>query len=118
MSLGQCLPLRRRASGPILGIRGVPSRPAIATSSFSLYLMVWCESHLPTPYAAMYARWLTSFCAEGGKPMAETSPTQLINDWLAAAKSATKENAPTVAKTLAGYYTSDAVLCAAEGIIK
>jgi hypothetical protein len=50
--------------------------------------------------------------------MAETSPTQLINDWLAAAKSATKANAPTVATTLAGYYTSDAVLCAAEGIIK
>jgi hypothetical protein len=51
--------------------------------------------------------------------MAEQSPSQVINDWVAAAKSATKENAQNVAKTIAGYYTSDAVLCATpEGIIK
>jgi ketosteroid isomerase-like protein len=53
---------------------------------------------------------LTSFCAEGGKPMAETSPTQLINDWQTAAK---KKDA----NTLGSYYTDNAVLCATEGII-
>jgi hypothetical protein len=50
--------------------------------------------------------------------MAESSPTQLINDWVAAAKSATKQNAPTVAAKIADYYTNNAVLCATpEGII-
>jgi hypothetical protein len=42
--------------------------------------------------------------------MAEQSPSQLINDWVKAAEA--KD-----AKTLANYYTSDAVLCATEGII-
>jgi len=50
--------------------------------------------------------------------MPESSPSQLINDWVTAAKSATPNNAPSVAKTIAGFYTSDAVLCATEGIIK
>jgi hypothetical protein len=50
--------------------------------------------------------------------MAESSPSQLITDWIATAKSATKENAPTVAQKIAGYYTNNAVLCATpEGII-
>lgn len=51
--------------------------------------------------------------------MAEQSPSQLINDWVAAAKSATKQNAKSVAQTIAGYYTNNAVLCATpEGIVK
>ena len=44
--------------------------------------------------------------------MAEQSPSQLINDWVKAAEA--KD-----AKTLANFYTSDAVLCATpEGIVK
>jgi hypothetical protein len=42
--------------------------------------------------------------------MAETSPTQLINDWQTAAKD--KD-----ANKLGNYYTDNAVLCATEGII-
>ena len=42
--------------------------------------------------------------------MAEQTPTQLINDWAAAAKN--KD-----AKTLEKYYAGNAVLCATEGII-
>jgi len=50
--------------------------------------------------------------------MAEQSPTQLINDWLAAAKSANPSHAKTVAQKIAGYYTDNAVLCATpEGIV-
>ena len=50
--------------------------------------------------------------------MAEQSPSQVISDWVAAAESATKQNAQTVAQKIAGYYTNDAVLCATpEGII-
>ena len=51
--------------------------------------------------------------------MAEPSPSQLINDWVTAAKSATKQNAKSVAQTIANLYTNNAVLCATpEGIVK
>ena len=44
--------------------------------------------------------------------MAEQSPSQLLNDWVKAAEA--KD-----AKTLANFYTTDAVLCATpEGIIE
>jgi hypothetical protein len=59
----------------------------------------------------MYAEQVNQFCAEGGKPMAEQTPTQLINDWQTAAKN--KD-----AKKLETYYTGNAVLCATEGIIQ
>jgi hypothetical protein len=43
--------------------------------------------------------------------MAETSPSQLINDWVTAAKAKN-------ATTIAGFYADDAVLCATpEGIV-
>src|SRR5215472_18133307 len=50
--------------------------------------------------------------------MAEPSPSQLINDWVTAAKSATPNNAPSVAKTIANLYTSNAALVATpEGVV-
>jgi ketosteroid isomerase-like protein len=50
--------------------------------------------------------------------MAEQSPTQLINDWVAAAESAKPSNAQSVAQKIANLYTNNAVLCATpEGIV-
>jgi hypothetical protein len=49
--------------------------------------------------------------------MAEQSPSQLINDWVTAAKSANPNNANTTATTIANFYANNAVLCATEGII-
>ena len=102
-----------------VGLRA-PARRVVGFALFTLLCLPGrgSTSLLPT-LVTRYAGSLISFCAEGGKPMPESSPSQLINDWVIAAKSATPNNAPSVAKTIAGFYTSDAVLCATpEGIVK
>jgi hypothetical protein len=54
-------------------------------------------------------RQLTNFATR--KLMAEQSASQLINDWVAAAKSANTNNAHPVATTIANFYANNAVLC-------
>jgi hypothetical protein len=57
----------------------------------------------------MYAAPVNQFCEE--ETMAEQSASQLISDWVAAAKSANTNNAHTVATTIANFYANNAVLC-------
>ena len=60
---------------------------------------------------------LTSYVPKE-EPMAEQSPSQLVNDWVTNAEKANPNNAKTIATTIANFYANNAVLCATEGIVQ